>query len=137
MASGYMADDGPGTGRGHFGRGASGPAPWAAPRAGGVARFEHVSTVSIATVVSILKVAVVVPLFEPRLQQMYAHSSHETVQHQQHNAKHRLRPLSVYYCRCGATPITSRRIGRPQVRARRALHEHARAFIPQQVLAVN
>ena len=60
------------------------------------AHFEHVgTTLSIASVVSILKVAIVVPPFEPRLQQIYADSSRETVQHQQQQAKHRLRPLSV------------------------------------------
>ena len=101
------------------------------------AHFEHVGTLSIASVVSILKVAVVVPPFEPRLQQIYADSSRETVQHQQQQAKHRLRPLSVRYCRWVAAPFTSRRIGRPQVRACRAVHDHARAFIPKQVLPVN
>jgi len=101
------------------------------------AHFEHVGTLSIASVVSILKVAVVVPPFEPRLQQIYADSSCETVQHQQQQAKHRLRPLSVRYCRWVAAPFTSRRIGRPQVRACRAVHDHARAFIPKQVLPVN
>jgi len=96
-----------------------------------------VGTLSIASVVSILKVAVVVPPFEPRLQQIYADSSRQTVQHQQQQAKHRLRPLSVRYCRWVAAPLTSRRIGHPQVRARRTLHDHARAFIPKQVLPVN
>ena len=87
--------------------------------------------------ISILKVAVVVPPLEPRLQQIYSDSSHQTVQHQRQQAKHRLRPLSVHYRRRVAAPVTSRRIGRPQVRARRALHSHARAVIPKEVLPVN
>jgi hypothetical protein len=46
--------------------------------------------------VSILKMEVVGPPFEPRLQQIYADSSHETVQHQKDQGKHRSRPLSVH-----------------------------------------
>ena len=132
----------PGCGRCIMSTFRGGRATWSSVRAGPAgshraAHFEHVGTLSIASVVSILKVAVVVPPFEPRLQQIYADSSRETVEHQQQQAKHRLRPLSVHYCRWVAAPFTSRRIGRPQARARRALHDHARAFIPKQVLPVN